>query len=106
MTCGAVGGHSFMVIYDVLVSKMIDPNPINGGHVGFSAYCTMLGIKDIEVREICRGRLNRNTIRSFEPVSRACSISSCVHISIKIVYICDKIFIIYSKLLIAYILMP
>lgn len=53
MTCGAIDGHSFMVVDDVLVSEMIDPNPINGGHVGFSAYCTMLRIKDIEVREIC-----------------------------------------------------
>lgn len=52
MTCGAVGGHSFMVVDDVLVSEMIDPNPISGGHVGFSAYCTKLRITDIEVREI------------------------------------------------------
>jgi len=26
--------------------------PISGGHLGFSAYCTMLKIKEIEVRKI------------------------------------------------------
>ena len=53
MTCGAIDGHSFMVVDDVLVSEMIDPQPITGGHVGFSAYCTKLRITDIEIREIC-----------------------------------------------------
>ena len=53
MTCGAIDGHSFMVVDDVLVSEMIDPQPITGGHVGFSAYCTQLRITDIEIREIC-----------------------------------------------------
>ena len=53
MTCGAIDGHSFMVVDDVLVSEMIDPDPITGGHIGFSAYCTKLRIKDIEIREIC-----------------------------------------------------
>lgn len=52
MTAGAINGHSFMVVDDVLVSEMIDPNPIKGGHVGFSAYCTKLRIKDIEIRKI------------------------------------------------------
>ncbi|MBO5279588.1 MAG: hypothetical protein J6B55_00055 [Clostridia bacterium] len=54
MTCGAIDGHLFMVVDDVLVSELIDPTePKIGGHVGFSAYCTMLRIKDIEVRRIC-----------------------------------------------------
>jgi hypothetical protein len=53
MTCGAIDGHLFMVVDDVLVSELIDPTePKIGGHVGFSAYCTMLRIKDIEVRRI------------------------------------------------------
>ncbi|MBP3583831.1 MAG: hypothetical protein J6K44_07300 [Clostridia bacterium] len=52
MSCGAIDGHSFMVVDGVLVSEMIDPNPISGGHVGFSAYCTKLRITDIEVRKI------------------------------------------------------
>ena len=53
MVCGSVNGHCFMVVDDVLVSEVMDPNPISGGHVGFSAYCTKIRIKDIEVREIC-----------------------------------------------------
>lgn len=52
MTAGSIGGHTFMVVDDILVSELIDPQPISGGHVGFSAYCTKLKIKDIEIREI------------------------------------------------------
>ncbi len=52
MVCGSINGHCFMVVDDVLVSEVMDPNPISGGHVGFSAYCTKLRITDIEVREI------------------------------------------------------
>ena len=63
MTCGAIDGHSFMVVDDVLVSEMIDPQPITGGHVGFSAYCTKLRIKDIEIREICWEEF----IQKYEP---------------------------------------
>jgi hypothetical protein len=52
MTCGSVDGHCFMVVDDVLVTELIDPTePIKGGHVGFSAYCTMLSIKNIQVRQ-------------------------------------------------------
>lgn len=53
ITTGAIGGHSFLVVDGVLVQELIDPDPISGGHVGFSPYSTMLKIKDIEVREIC-----------------------------------------------------
>ena len=53
ITTGAIGGHNFLVVDDVLVQELIDPNPIIGGCVGFSPYSTMLKIKDIEVREIC-----------------------------------------------------
>ncbi len=52
MLVGAINGHSFMVVDDVLVTELIDPQPIRGGHVGFSAYCTKLMIKDIEIRKI------------------------------------------------------
>ncbi len=60
MTCGAIDGHSFMVVDDVLISELVDPQPIKGGHVGFSAYCTKLRIKDIEIREICWEKLNES----------------------------------------------
>ncbi|MBQ8683971.1 MAG: hypothetical protein IJ518_05590 [Clostridia bacterium] len=52
MTAGAINGHSFMVVDDVLITELVDPQPIRGGHVGFSAYCTKLMIKDIEIRKI------------------------------------------------------
>ena len=52
MTVGAIDGHSFMFVDDVLISEMWDPDPIIGGHIGFSAYCTKLRIRDIEIREI------------------------------------------------------
>ena len=52
MVCGSINGHCFMTVDDVLVTEVIDPNPISGGHAGFSAYCTKLRITDIEVRRI------------------------------------------------------
>lgn len=52
MLVGAINGHSFMVVDDQLVTELIDPAPIRGGHVGFSAYCTKLMIKDVEIRRI------------------------------------------------------
>ena len=52
MTAGAIDGHNFMVVDGKLVTELIDPSPIKGGHVGFSPYCTILKIKDIEIREI------------------------------------------------------
>ena len=63
MTCGAIDGHSFMVVDDVLVSEMIDPQPIKDGHVGFSAYCTRLKIKDIQIHEICWEEF----VQTYEP---------------------------------------
>ena len=50
--CGSINGHCFMTVDDILVSELIDPNPITGGYVGFSAYCTKLRITEIEVRRI------------------------------------------------------
>lgn len=52
MTAGSINGHTFMVVDDVLITELIDPMPIRGGHVGFSAYCTKLKIKDIKVQKI------------------------------------------------------
>lgn len=52
MTCGSIAGHCFMTVDDVLVAELVDPSPISGGYVGFSAYCTKLRIKDIVVRRI------------------------------------------------------
>ncbi|MBE7013327.1 MAG: hypothetical protein E7416_04585 [Ruminococcaceae bacterium] len=63
MTAGAIGGHNFMVVDDVLVSELIDPMPIKGGYVGFSPYCTKLKIKDIEIREILWEKL----VQEYEP---------------------------------------
>ena len=52
MTFGAIDGHCFLVVDDLLVTELIDPNPIKGGHVGFSAYCTKIALKDIKIRKI------------------------------------------------------
>ena len=52
MTAGSIDGHCFMIVDGQLITELIDPEPIRGGHVGFSAYCTKLKIKDIEIREI------------------------------------------------------
>ena len=49
---GAIDGHCFLFADGVLVQELIDRDPIKGGHVGFSAYCTKLMIKDIEIRKI------------------------------------------------------
>ncbi|MBQ8174350.1 MAG: hypothetical protein IJ009_03000 [Clostridia bacterium] len=50
ITTGIIEGHSFLYVDGELVSELIDPHFISGGHVGFSPYSTMLAIKDIEVR--------------------------------------------------------
>ena len=52
MTFGAIGGQCFMVVDGQLITELIDPNPIKGGHIGFSAYCTKLAIKDIKIQKI------------------------------------------------------
>lgn len=52
MTAGSVKGHTFMVVDDVLITELIDPDPLLDGQVGFSAYCTKLKIKDIQIRKI------------------------------------------------------
>lgn len=52
-TTGAIGGHNFLLIDDVLIAEVLDNNsPYIGGHVGFSPYATSFKVKDIEVREI------------------------------------------------------
>ncbi|MCQ2387157.1 MAG: hypothetical protein MJ066_01755 [Clostridia bacterium] len=53
LTCGAIDGHMFMLVDGELISEFIDTNnPLKGGHIGFSPYCTILKIRDISVREI------------------------------------------------------
>ena len=52
MIVGAYKGHTFMVVDGELVTEYLDPRPILGGHIGFSAYCTKLKIHDINIREI------------------------------------------------------
>ena len=49
---GCIGGHSFMMVDGEMITELQDPNPLKPGKVGFSAYCTMLEIKDIEVRDL------------------------------------------------------
>lgn len=52
-TCGAIDGHLFMVIDDELVSEYVETvDPLTSGHLGFSPYCTILKIKDIDIKEI------------------------------------------------------
>jgi len=54
ITTGAVQGHNFLIVDDVLIQEVVDNmDPIVGGHVGFSPYSTKLKVKDIEVREVC-----------------------------------------------------
>ncbi len=52
MCVGSIGGHCFMFVDDVLVSELIDPNPLQGGHVGFSPFCTKMKVKDIKIQKI------------------------------------------------------
>ncbi len=66
MICGSVNGHCFMVVDDVLVSELRDPQPISGGHVGFSAYCTKLKITEVEVREIVWEKFLQKYVPQFE----------------------------------------
>ena len=63
ITTGIIDGQSFLYADGVLVTELIDPNAISGGHVGFSPYCTMLAIKDIEVRRAVWKPL----IQSYDP---------------------------------------
>lgn len=63
--CGAIDGHNFLVADDELICELIDPDPIKGGHVGFSPYCTKLRIKDIEIREICFETITQEYLPEF-----------------------------------------
>ena len=48
ITTGVIQGHNFLVVDGKLVLELIDPCPRSSGRVGFSPYCTMLKIRDIE----------------------------------------------------------
>lgn len=60
---GAIKGHLFLIVDGQLILEMIDPDPITeGGRVGFSAYCTHLKIRDIEIRKIAWEALNESYV--------------------------------------------
>jgi hypothetical protein len=63
MTFGCVDGQSFMIVDGEMITELVDPAPIKGGHIGFSAYCTRLKIKDVEVREI----VFEDFVQNYEP---------------------------------------
>lgn len=52
ITAGAIDGHAFLVVDGELVTELIDPYPIIGGHVGFSPYSTKFKVTDILIQEI------------------------------------------------------
>ncbi len=52
MLVGAIDGHCFMFVDGKLITEYLDEKPLTEGHIGFSAYCTILKIRDIEIREI------------------------------------------------------
>lgn len=53
LSCGAINGHLFMTVDDELVAEYVEyTEPLTSGHIGFSPFCTILKIKDIEVKEI------------------------------------------------------
>ena len=66
MVCGSINGHCFMTVDELLVTELVDPNPISGGHVGFSAYCTKLRITEIEVREIVYEEFKQRYVPQFD----------------------------------------
>ncbi len=64
MCVGSLGGHTFMVVDDLLIAELIDTQaPLLGGHFGFSPYCTRLAIRDIEIKKIAF----RPEEQSYEP---------------------------------------
>lgn len=63
MVCGSINGHCFMAVDGELLCEVMDPNPISGGHVGISAYCTKLRITEFEVREA----LYEKFIQHYDP---------------------------------------
>lgn len=60
---GSIGGHCFLFVDGELVTELIDPHYITGGHVGFSPYCTKLALKDIKVYQAAWKPLEQ----SYEP---------------------------------------
>lgn len=52
MQFGSINGHCFLFVNDELIIEMHDPHPLNKGYVGVSPYCTILKVKEIEVRQI------------------------------------------------------
>ncbi len=68
LTCGAIDGHLFMTIDDELVAEYIEygGDHLTSGHIGFSPFCTILNIKDIEVKEIYYEKIDDYYLPEFE----------------------------------------
>lgn len=52
---GDINGHIFVVVDDVLVLEVTDPNPIDGnifGKIGFEAYCSFIKIKNLSIKRV------------------------------------------------------
>jgi len=63
MCFGAIDGHTFMTVDEKLICELIDPDPLVGGHVGFSPYCTHFKVKDLKIQEIYWEK----RIQSYDP---------------------------------------
>lgn len=68
LSCGAINGHLFMTINDELVAEYIEYGDdfLTSGHIGFSPFCTILKIKDIEVKEIYFEEIDDYYLPEFE----------------------------------------
>ncbi len=66
LTCGAINGHIFMVIDDELVAEHIEyKDVLTSGHIGLSPFCTILKVKDIEVKEIYYEEVKEHYLPEF-----------------------------------------
>ena len=63
-----MSGRNFLLVDDALVCEMFDTDPSDGGYVGFSAYSTILKIKDIDIYEPCFERISQSYEPEFVPI--------------------------------------
>lgn len=66
MRVGAIDGHCFMFVDDVLVSELVDPNPLHGGHVGFTPFCTRMKVRDLKIQRIAWEEFKQHYDPEFE----------------------------------------
>ncbi len=66
MCFGVINGHSFMTANNQLICELIDPEPLTGGHVGFSPYCTHLKVKNLKIYEIYWELRNQSYAPEFQ----------------------------------------